>query len=286
MVRVGAGKISYEVVEGWGKLPEGWSFTQVAGVAVDSRDRVYVFNRSPHPVIVLDKEGEFLSSWGDGIFSSRTHGIYIDRNDYVYCTDDGDHTVRKFTPDGRLLMTLGTPNKPGEKGAPFNRPTNVAISPSDEIYVSDGYGNSRVHKFSMDGRLMLSWGTPGSGPSQFNIPHGVWIDRRDQVYVADRQNNRIQIFTSKGEYLTEWGGFLQPCTIYMDAEENAYIAELRSRVSILNIDGEVLARWGGEKSKAPGQFSAPHCAWLDSFGDLYVGEVLEGQRIQKFVRVN
>lgn len=283
MFKVGTGKLSYELDEGWGKLPEGWTFTQVAGVAVDQQDRVYVFNRSPHPVIILDQQGDFLSSWGEGIFT-RPHGILIDRNNEVLCVDDADHTVRKFTLDGKLLMTLGTKNKPGENGAPFNRPTNPAVSPRGDIYISDGYGNSRVHRFSAEGKLILSWGTPGSDPGQFNIPHGVWIDKNERVYVADRQNNRIQIFTNKGEYLTQWTGFQQPCAVFMDKEENVFVPELRSRMSILNMNGEVLLRWGGEKSKDLGLFTAPHCACLDSHRDLYIGEVLEGQRIQKFIR--
>lgn len=283
MVIVGAGKLTYEVNEGWGELPEGWSFTQVAGVAVDSRDRVFVFNRSPHPVIVLDRYGGFLTSWGEGVFK-RPHGIYIGHDNRVYCADDGDHTVRKFTLDGKLLLVLGTEDLPGEDGRPFNRPTNVALSPSGEIYVSDGYSNARIHKFSPDGTLLLSWGEHGEGPGQFNIPHGVWVDGDNRVYVADRQNNRIQIFTSQGEYLTQWTGFLRPCSIFIDTENNVYIPELHARMSILSVDGELVARWGGERSDAPGQFIAPHCACTDSRGDLYIGETLKGQRIQKFVR--
>lgn len=283
MVEVGSGELSYEVVEAWGELPEGWSFTQVAGVAVDSNDRVYVFNRSPHPVIVLNRNGNFLTSWGEGVFK-RPHGIYITQDDYVYCVDDGNHTVRKFTLDGKLLLTLGMEDQPGENGAPFNRPTNATLSPSGEIYVSDGYVNSRVHKFSADGTLLLSWGTLGDEPGQFNIPHGIWVDGEDRVYVADRQNNRIQIFTSQGKYITQWTDFLQPCSIFMDCENKVYIPELQARMSILSIEGELLARWGGEKSNTPGQFIAPHCAWVDSKGDLYIGETLQGQRIQKFAK--
>jgi len=275
--------LKFEVVEGWGELPEGWAFTQVAGVAVDSRDRVLVLNRSPHPVMIFDREGKFLSSWGEGAFE-RPHGLYIGSDDRVYCTDDKDHTVKIFTLEGELLSMLGTKDRPGEGGAPFNRPTNVALAPSGEIYVSDGYGNSRVHKFSRCGELLLSWGTPGDGQGQFNIPHGVWVDGDDRVLVADRQNNRIQIFNSDGEFLTQWTGLRRPCTVFIDRDNIIYVAELESRMSILDADGELLARWGGTKSTAPGQFVAPHCTWVDSWGDLYVGEVLEGQRIQKFVR--
>ena len=202
--------------------------------------------------------------------------------DDIYCVDSADHTVKKFTPDGKLLQTIGTKDEPGDE-EPFNRPTAIAASPSGDLYVSDGYGNSKVHRFSSDGELILSWGSKGDGPGQFVIPHGIWVDKDEIVYVTDRQNHRIQIFDPEGEYKTEWTGFRQPCSIYMD-EDLIYVAELQARMSILNMDGEVVARWGGEKSKEPGLFTAPHCAWVDSKGDLYVGEVLEGQRLQKFTR--
>lgn len=193
-----------------------------------------------------------------------------------------DHTVRKFTQNGELLLTLGTKEQPGEAGAHFNRPTDIALSPSGEMFVSDGYGNSRLHRFSPEGEHILSWGEPGDGPSQFNLPHGIWVDRKGRVLVADRQNRRIQLFTQDGEFLEEWTGLQRPCDIYMNLRDRIYIPELESRFSILDSEGRLLARWGGEKSSAPGLFVALDCAWVDSCGDLYVGEVLEGQRIQKF----
>lgn len=281
MVSFGSGRLVYDVKEGWGELPEGYEFTHVAGVAVDSHDKVYVFNRSSHPVIVLDREGKFLTSWGEGIFG-RPHGAYIGPGDEVYCVDDGNHTVRKFTTEGELLLSLGTEGQTQDE-APFNRPTDAALSPSGELYVSDGYGNHRIHKYSPEGELLFSWGEEGDGPGQFDIPHGIWVDNDNLVYVADRQNHRIQIFNSQGEYLDQWNGFRQPCTVFIDAEDHVYVPELQARMSILNKDGELIARWGEERSKEPGLFFGPHCACVDSRGDLYVGEVLEGQRIQKFV---
>ncbi len=281
-VEAGRGELVYEVVEDWGALPEGWEFTQVPGVAVDSRDRVYVFCRGEHPVIVFDRDGRLLNSWGEGFFRTP-HGIYIDGEDYVWCVDSEDHTVRKFTAEGELLLTIGKVDMPGEEGEPFNRPTDVAVSPGGDILVTDGYGNSRVHRFSPDGELLLSWGEKGVGPGQFDVPHGVWVTDDRLVYVVDRQNNRIQIFDEEGGYLDEWTGLLLPCTIYMDSKDRVYVSELRSRMSVLDREGRVLARWGGMSSDAPGQFVAPHCAWTDSHGGLYVGESLAGKRIQKFV---
>ncbi|MSS70666.1 MAG: hypothetical protein EXS64_04165 [Candidatus Latescibacteria bacterium] len=278
----GAGRHTYEVVEGWGQLPEGWAFKQAAGVAVDAQDRVYVFCRGEHPVIVFDREGRFLKAWGEGVFK-MPHGICIGPDGNLYLVDAGDHTVRVYTPEGGLLRTLGQAGQPVEE-RPFNKPTDLAFSPSGAFYVSDGYGNARVHKFSKDGELLFSWGTPGDGPGEFRLPHSVWVDREERVYVADRENHRIQVFTPEGAFLSQWTGFQRPCDIFIDAEGAVYVPELHHRMSILSLDGAVLARWGDAESRRPGEFIAPHAAWTDSRGDLYVGEVLEGQRLQKFAR--
>ena len=316
-MRVGSGKFTYELAEGWGRLPTGWSLGEVAAVAVDSRDRVYVFNRSAHPIIVFDREGNFLTSWGEGLFTTP-HGIYIGPDDSVYCADASDHTVRKLTPDGKLLMTLGQKDHPSDTGydgqnlasikrgaGPFNRPTNIALSPSGEIYVSDGYGNARVHKFSPDGKLLKSWGEPGTGPGQFNLPHGICVDKRGVVYAGDRQNDRIQVFSPEGEFVTQWTEVIRPNDLWLDAEENLFVAGLGlpptpvgkatlSHVSSYSLDGKLLARLGGEEvdtSTEAGQglvaqaggglswltgrgiFYAAHAVRADSRGDLYVGEV-------------
>jgi DNA-binding beta-propeller fold protein YncE len=170
------GKIIYKVEEGWGKLPKDWRLTQVAGVATDKDDNVFVFNRGQHPVIIFDEDGNLLTSWGEGAFK-RAHSIYIGKDEHVYCVDEGNHTIRKFTLDGKLLLTLGTVDKTGDEGEPFNRPTDIAISSTGMIYISDGYGNNRVHKFSSRGELLFSWGKEGNRPGEFNLPHGIWADR-------------------------------------------------------------------------------------------------------------
>ncbi|MGD2142487.1 MAG: hypothetical protein PVH79_03280 [Candidatus Bathyarchaeota archaeon] len=157
--------LRYNVVENWGTLPEGWSFMQVAGVAVDSRDRVYVLNRGEHPVIVFNKEGEFIASWGEGLFANA-HGAYVDSEDNVWCVDREHHVIWKFSNEGELLETIGTPDSPGK---PFDMPTDVALAPDGEIYISDGYGNSRIHRYSPEIKLIQSWGEPGNAPGQFNI---------------------------------------------------------------------------------------------------------------------
>ena len=282
MTWFGSDDLKYEVVEGWGRLPQGWRFGHVIGVAVDRRDRVHVFHRGEHPVVVFDAEGGLLGHWGEGVFATP-HGIHI-QGENVYCTDSADHTVRKFTLGGGLLRTWGTPGVSGHYGKPFYRPTDVALAPNGDMYVSDGYGNSRVHRYNEAGDHVQTWGEFGRGAGEFDIPHDVWVHRDGRVMVADRENNRIQFFSPDGEYLDQWAGLLRPCSVYVDGDDMVYVAELRSRVSVLDMDGEVVARWGGEPSGKPGLFIAPHCAWTDSCGDLYVGETLQGSRIQKFRR--
>lgn len=307
---IGSSRIEYEVLEGWEQLPEGWSFVEVAGVAVDSRDRVYVFNRGAHPVIVFDKEGRFLDAWGEGVFANP-HGIFIDHEDHVWCADNGDHTVRKFTTEGELLLMLGEPHKAAEtgfrigespvqrSGGPFNMVTNVAVTKSGDLFISDGYGNARVHHYKADGTLVSSWGEPGGGHGQFNLPHGIAVDRSGKVYVADRENSRIQIFGSDGAFLTSWDWVNRPDDLFIDEQENLYIAELGwtlpipqrphfcfmhhapmghapiARVTICDLDGRIQHQIGGWNPILPGNFVAPHGIWADSRGDFYVGEVVK-----------
>jgi DNA-binding beta-propeller fold protein YncE len=296
--------IEYSVVEGWEQLPKGYVHRDVAGVAVDGEDRVYLICRGDHPVIIYDRNGNFLGSWGEGEFSYRTHGIYVAPNGTIFCTDDGQHTVRQFTPDGRLLMTMGTRNVPSDTGyngkdldtikrggPPFNRPTNVAIGLKGEIYISDGYGNARVHIFSPKGELVRSWGQPGSGPGEFHLPHGIAVAADGRVFVCDREADRIQIFSPDGEYLSEWTDTQRPTHLCFDSEGRCYVTELawhegdtsyslgpitkyrHARMSVFDRNGKVLARWGTPEMTAPGSFAAPHGLALDSKNDLYVSEV-------------
>jgi DNA-binding beta-propeller fold protein YncE len=286
-------------------VPADLSWPEVAAVACDSRDRVYVFNRGDHPVVVFDADGTFISSWGEGLFA-RPHGIFVGPDDAVYCTDDAGHTIRKFSPDGRLLLTLGD-GKPSDTGAtsidyrtirragaPFHYPTNLALAADGSIYVADGYGNARVHKFAADGRLLFSWGGPGSGPGEFHVPHGIAVDRVGIVYVADRENSRIQLFDAAGKYLAAWTDVVRPCQIFIDAAERVYVAELGwlagmwpgtfppaddlpgGRVSVFDRQGALFSRWGGGRDPcAPGDFFAPHGIWCDSHRSVYVAEVVD-----------
>lgn len=279
---VGSGEFTYDFVEGWGQLPAGWVMSEVAAVAVDAADQVYVFNRGEHPLVIFDRDGNFVASWGEGVLQDA-HGLFIGPGDVIYIVDRSAHVAHKFTLDGEPLLTLGTGGRPGQDGAPFDRPTDVAVSATGDIYISDGYGNNRVHRWAANGTLIRSWGTAGTGPGEFDLPHSVWVDD-ERVYVADRENHRIQLFSLDGDYLAEWTGFRQPTDLYVDGRGHMYISELQSRVSIVDLDGTLLARFGNEQSTEPGSFYAPHGICTDSRGDLYVAEVQQGARVQKFAR--
>lgn len=287
----GRGKYLYKLIDGWAKYPKEWSLIDVSGLYIDNQDKVYVINRGTKPVLVFDREGKILASWGEGFFK-RVHGCYISPAGCIYCADDSNHTVSKFNQEGELLQVLGKKDQPSDTGytrkstlseslstikrggPPFNRPTGIAMSSKGEIYISDGYGNARVHKFTPEGVLLLSWGEPGSAPGQFRLPHSIWVDKNDHVWVADRENNRLQIFNAQGEFIDQWTDLSRPTDIYIDNEDTVYISEVIGRISIFSINGKLLARWGNKEEKDKNAlFLAPHAIAIDSHGDLYVGEV-------------
>jgi sugar lactone lactonase YvrE len=285
LAEVGSGAFTYDVEPGWGSLPADISLGWIAAVAVDGNDHVYVYSRSDLPMIVLDRGGTFIAAWGLE-FLEDAHGLFIDTEQTLWCTERETHCVRRCSTDGQLLMTIGTPHTAGGVGEPFHLPTDLAVDSQGCLFITDGYGNARVHKYSPEGEHILSWGEPGTGPGQFDLPHCVRIDSDDRVLVADRSNNRIQIFDTDGHYQQQWGGFRQPDTIHIDNDGVIYVAELEQRVSILDHDGQILTQWGrGERIDEPGEFlGCPHGIWTDSHGDLYVSEVQTDGRLQKFVR--
>jgi len=243
-------------------------------------------------VLIFDNGGNFVSCWGEGHFQ-WPHGIFIDADDNVYVTDAQLHTVEKFTSGGKLLMTLGTRNWAAltMRGQPFNMPTGTTVAPNGNLFVSDGYGNRRVHKFSPEGELIKSWGEPGSGPSQFILPHFVDVDRHGTVYVCDRENERVQLFTGDGEYITEWAGLNRPADVYIDREKDVvYVGELGSpslppKISIRDLRGKELSSWEGRESEGKGVLGGPHGIGVDSRGNIYEGVIGRDPKIQKFARV-
>jgi hypothetical protein len=324
-VTLGTDHFTYRVAAGWGRPPEGWQHGDVADVAIDSAGRVFIFNRGEHPVIIYEADGTFVGSWGEGIFTNA-HGITIGPDDSVFCVDDGAHVVRKFTADGQLLGTIGNPGVKSDTGyvvgdylsvkvggPPFNRPTALAFGPDGDVYVSDGYGNARVHRFSTELELKSSWGEPGDGPGEFHIPHAIAATPDGRLLVADRENWRIQQFDLSGRYIGEFGNTCRPAGLAVDTAGNIYVCELGlfvgrypvtpppgedgppSRMSILSPTGDLIARWGTTEPSDPGSFFAAHGLAVDRAGDLYVAEitssgVADGRipadypSIQKFVR--
>jgi NHL repeat len=314
-----AGDRQYELVRDWGKLPDGWRWGQAAGVAIDAEDNVHVYTRTEHPYMVFDKSGKFLDSWGEGVFGVA-HSLYINPDQSVWVLSHKDHLARKFSKDRKPLLELGTkgvasdtgytkegraPGSPwlsgagmptingvGHSGPPFNEPTSIAQADNGDIFLSDGYKNARVHKFSADGKLLKSWGEPGNAqelrntknkPGFFHTPHGIGV-HGDRVFLCDRENNRIQVFTTDGEFVEIWNMMERPTDMYISPDGVVYISELEDHVSIRDLHGNEIGRFGSERSHEPGKFWGPHTIWVDSEDNLYVGEVLEGQRVQKFAR--
>lgn len=290
MTTVGGGKYTYTLVQDWAKLPAGQSFGTVSAVVTDSQDRVYVFQRAEPPVVVFDRDGNFLSSWGNGNFVSP-HGLFI-TDDIIYLTDREGSVAMKYTLEGKPLQIIGSHGVYSDTGTeetgtvvprstgPFNYLTEMVPAPSGDLYISDGYRNARVHRFSSDGQLKSSWGQPGkSEAGHFHLPHSLLVvDER--IIVCDRENHRIQLFDLDGEFLEIWNDIQRPMDISIDSEGALYVSEgpvdgSSARVSVLDQQGNVLSRF---PCRGPG-----HGSWVDSHGDIYVG-LSDPGGVDKFVR--
>ena len=290
MTTVGTGKYTYTLIEDWAELSPGETPAMVSAIATDSRDRVYACQRKDPPMVVFDRDGNYLSSWGNGAFIF-VHGLYI-ADDIVYLTDRDSSVCIMYTLDGKPIQMMGRHGvhsdtggeEPGEvvprAAGPFNYPTELVPSPSGDLYVSDGYRNARVHRFTADGRLKTSWGEPGKGgPNQFHLPHSLIVGGDGKIYLCDRENHRIQVFTSDGEFLAMWNDIQRPMDISADKDGVLYVSEgpvegSSARISVLDKDGNVLARF---ECRGSG-----HGSWVDSHGDIYLGGLTE--TIDKYVR--
>ena len=253
----------YAVECPWGTLPDGQVFGPVSQLAIDSNDRVYVFQRSNPPVLVFDSEGLLVDSWGEGEFSDA-HGIFITTDDLVLLVDRDAHEILACETSGTVRFRLGQRHRP-RLNEPFNHPTDIAQAPNGDYYVSDGYGNSRVHCFSAEGTYRFSWGRPGDGPGEFTTPHAVWVDSAERVLVADRENNRVQLFDLQGRFLESWSDFYHPMDIYADRDGNVFVTDQIPRLSMLSPDGTLIGRC------RPVLFG-PHGVGGDAAGNLYLAE--------------
>jgi len=290
MTTVGAGRYTYSFIQDWAKLPEGETFGVVSSLATDSQDRVYVFQRKDPPIVIFDPDGNYIGSWGNGAINVP-HGFNI-VNDLVYLTDREDSVCLKYTLDGKPLQILGQRGVHSNTGCekagdlvpqasgPFNFPTEMFPSPTGDLYVSDGYRNARIHRFSPDGQLIASWGVPGKrGPGQFHLPHSILVDQETLLYVCDRENNRIQIFTGDGEFTTMWTDMTRPNDISEGKDGNFYVAESsfqgsKPRISVRDRQGKVLSAW---------ECRSAHGLWTDSRGDVYLA-LTGAKSVDKYVR--
>jgi DNA-binding beta-propeller fold protein YncE len=297
-----ADAIDFRPVAGFLKLPEGMTLGPCSGVDIDSRGNVYVIQRRSPPILCFDSSGKLLRSWGTSLIGRDpdmvgAHGIRIDKDDFVWITDRDRHLVRKFDQTGQLLMTLGTERSPGVSPNQFNRPTDIAFGESGEIYVADGYGNSRVVKFDRHGQFVKTWGEKGTGPGQFDLPHTIAAGPDGRIYVGDRYNSRIQIFDSEGNLKEIWPGFV-PCGMAFDRQGNLFVADGVSKVLLINRQGKISKSWGlaaealglkpGQRVVPPienpgGWRFVPHLMSVDARGNLYLADV-PNQMLHRFDR--
>jgi hypothetical protein len=294
--------IEYAVDPAWPNRPaEFGPRAAVPGIAVDREDRVWCLERCSVPVQVYTAQGELVKSWGQGQFKGP-HSLRFDGEGNVWITDFSAHVVKKLTPEGQLLMTLGTPGQPGEDETHFNGPTDTAITPRGDVFVSDGYGNRRVVHFDAQGKFVKAWGEYGGGPGQFCLPHQIVVDSRGLLYVADRNSGRIQQFDQQGKLLDQWSHLIMPWGLWITARDEIWACGSspqawyrdgsypppKDQIFLrFSTAGKAQQLWtvpvGQDGQEQPGQCNWLHAVAVDSQGNLYAGDI-NGKRIQKFVR--
>jgi streptogramin lyase len=305
----------YRTVENWAKLPDGRKWGQTISVDVDRDGKsIWVFERcggttcdgsNLAPILKFDAAGNLVKSFGAGMFIFP-HGLFVDREGNVWATDvrgkDGKgHEVFKFSPDGKVLLTLGAPGITGEDPGFFNSPSDVLVAPNGDIFVADGHGgdsNARIVKFAKDGTLLMTWGKKGSGPGEFNVPHTLAMDSQGRLFVGDRSNSRIQIFDQNGKFLAEWRQFGRPSGVFIDKNDVIYVADSESNVTQnpgfqrgLRIgsakDGKVTAFIPDpapvKEGSGPGTGSAAEGVAADADGNVYGAEV-DARKLVRYVK--
>ncbi|MBI4559942.1 MAG: hypothetical protein HY706_20315 [Candidatus Hydrogenedentes bacterium] len=302
---LGSGEHSYELVEGWGKLPDRIRYGYTHGVCEDSQGRILIHNQSPDAVIIFDAAGKFIKSWGKE-FKDGAHGMQLSREngvEYLYLADYVRHIVVKTTLDAEMVWTLGYPQESGVYQNPDQyKPTNVAIAPNGDFYVADGYGLSYIHQYNAKAEYLRTWGGAGTEPGKMRCPHGIWIDTRGPqplVVVADRANVRLQYFTLDGQHVSFVTDELRHPCHFDQREQDLLIPDLHGRVTIFDKDNKLIAHLGDnpgvEKQQGypnlphdqrfPGKFISPHAAIWDRSGNIYVVEWINDGRVTKLRRV-
>lgn len=301
----------YEVDPNWPRRPANLPWGRMPGIAVDAKDQVWVFTRANPPIQIYSAEGKLLRTWGKGLIgpdgtANGSHYVKIDGRGMIWLADVANHVVLQLTPDGKLLKTLGTPGEPGDDETHFNKPTDMAITPDGEVFVSDGYGNARVVHFDSRGRFIRAWGKLGTGPGEFSLPHSIVVDSKGRLYVADRNNARVQVFDRTGKFLDQWQNLVVPWGLWITSKDEIWVCgcspmqwrETDSTLSCppkdqvfmkFDTSGKVLQLWmvpkGEDGQEKPGELNWVHAVAVDSKGNIYATDII-GARAQKFVRQN
>lgn len=299
----------YEVDPLWPQRPLDKPFGQTPGIAVDGRDQVWVFTRANPTVHLYDAAGKFQRAWGEEVFGPAfqklvAHHIKLDQQGQVWLADVGNHVIWQVSPTGKVLKTLGTPGEPGCDETHLNKPTDMAITPQGDVFVSDGYGNARVVHFDAQGKFVKAWGKLGSAPGEFSLVHAIVVDSQGRLYVADRNNVRIQVFDQGGRFLDQWTNLIVPWGLWMMPKDEIWVCgcspmawrETDDCLSCPPKDqifmkfaatGRVLQLWttpkGVDGAEQPGDLNWVHGVAVDSQGNIYAGDII-GKRAQKFVR--
>lgn len=298
----------FEVVPGWPQRPPGAAPAAVPAIALDREGNVWIYTRANPVVQIYAPDGRYLRGWREEDPKTVPHGLKFDADGNVWLVDCGLHVARKFTPDGKLLLTLGTLGEPGEDERHLRAPTDITFTPNGDIFIADGYGNSRVVRFDKTGRYLNAWGKLGTKPGEFSIPHAIAADSKGRLYVADRNNVRIQIFDGDGKLLDVWPNILVPWGFWVSPKDEIWVCGSSPMPWItdpkyptaplgcppkdqlfmkFNTAGKVLEHWtlpkGADEKEKPGDLNWLHVIALDAKGNIYAGDII-GKRVQKFLR--
>jgi peptidylamidoglycolate lyase len=261
---------AWHVVATWPPVPASVMWGQPSSVTVDQEGRVLIFHRGEAPLLRFNRSGELEDAWGSGMFK-MAHGLKVAPDGNIWVTDARRHIIVKFSPAGKQLLRLGTPDEPGTGRTHFGGVADIAFLANGDFYAADGYQNSRVIKFDKEGRFLAEWGRKGTGPGEFNLPHAIAVDSKGLVYVADRENRRIQVFTPMGQYVTEWH-VIRPFGMAMTPRDELWVADAeKNRVVQLDLKGEIIDSFE-PPDPTPGELMGPHMLGVDKDGGVYVAE--------------